>query len=74
MYEQTCYDLTMECYENMPESSLNLDTITSEVNNVTPEIIEEILGVPNSGITLRESRTEEKPHSEYDKEFGIPKE
>lgn len=60
MYEPTYSDSIMDLYENMLESSLNPNTIISQVKgrpiNVTTELIKEILGVLNSGIVLREEK------------------
>lgn len=66
MYELTHPNLTIEFYDNMLESSLNPYTIISEVKvkpiNVNLEVIAEILGLSNSGIILREKKSNENPY------------
>lgn len=77
MYEPPYFGLTMEFYENMLESYLNPDIIISKVKgkpiNMNPKLITELLGLLNFGIIQRERRHNEKPHPDYDREFGFPK-
>lgn len=69
MDEPTYPCLTMEFYNTMLESSLNPDYIISEVKgkplNMAHELITDFIGLPNSGIIIKEEMKDEKPYSKY---------
>lgn len=76
MYDPTYSDLTMEFYKNMLESSLNPKIIILKVKgqliDVTPGIIVDILGFPNSSIILMVQGNDKEPILDYNREFGFP--
>lgn len=77
MDEPTYSGLVVEYYENVLESTLNPDVIISKVKgksiNITLELLLNLLGLPNSGIVIREMKNDAKPHSKYYLEYGLLK-